>query len=658
MKKSEAETVTLRLQDQVSKAADAALGALGRLEGQIVREQSALARLEGSFARAKAQLDVLAQGAPDPKAVAAFQKQQEAVAKLTAQLAEASDTLAIMAQTKVTPDALEKAKGAAEELATKLEAAKVKMGELQAGTSAQVNVEAYRKQSAAVASMGDRIAGQKDKISGLKDKLLEAKDGSQSLKDSTKALGDKMGVTNSQGASLISMLVKMGPAAGVVAAAILISVAALGLFVGALTMAISSSGEMRDEQLKLQAATVNSANGFNWLYNSTRASRVAAEEMQEAITKVSGGVALARDKVADYAIQLRKAGFQGKQFETALDAMSVAGTAGGEAMAGQFLESARSARFFGQSVDALAARVQTKLGGVAKAQLLTFGTQMLKLRENIAFVFSGADIEPFLRGLQSVLSFFNKNEAGAKSLRDTVTKFTEMAIGGMLRLGIAIVKAYIAIRTNQTAWSVLGLLVTGLKTTGLVLFAVFVTGLGLVAVAVAAVTAALGLFGLAFGWASNKVAELLTWFKGKSFADVGKAMVLGIATGIKSGASAVYDALKSAVSTAVDGVISFLKVNSPSRLLHEDVGVHMPTGIAGGVDETAPQVAASMKSAVKGGVDAASSAATGSTGASSGDSSGKEINFINCTFGGDLTESTLRRWMRKALEGEGAPEPT
>jgi hypothetical protein len=662
---SEAEMVTLRLQEEVSSPADKSLGALARLEAQIIREQAALGRLGGSLTLAKAKLSSLAEGSADPKAVAAFEKQKQAVADLQSKLMEAKDTVAIMAQARVTEKVMQGGISAVETLTAKLDEAKSKMvGLEQAAGSKVVNLDAYRKQSAAVQSMGDRMAGQKDKIAGLKDKLAEGRDAAKSMKPKLDAAGDAMramGVAGVDGGSKIGTLVKlfgkMGPHVALVVVGIIALTAAVAAAGAVLYKAISSASELREELLDLRTA------GIFW-WDAQRANASGALKLQESIDRVAASSAVARDKIVGYATQLKNSRFQGKQLETALEGMAVAGAAGGEKLASQFLGLAQNARFFGQDLDKLTQRFKTKFGAVAEARLLSLGVQFSKFKENITWIFSGADIEPFLKGLHTILGLFDRNTGGAKSMRDMVTKVTETAIGGFLRLAIFLVRTYIWLKTHALAWKTVGLIVTGIKTAFVVLGVLAAGALALIAGSMAATMAMSALLWAAIGGIITAMGELWTYFQTHSLSEIGTAMIDGLVAGLKAAGHLVLKTLVSIVSGAVKGVKSFLQIGSPSRLMHGEVGYEMGSGTAGGLDKSRGEVASAAEEMAAAGVAGAKAANdvepmpklakanAGASVAAEPSSPGKVIQFNNCTFGGDLNETTVRKMLHVVLEAE------
>jgi predicted nucleic acid-binding Zn-ribbon protein len=345
--KAQTESVTLKLEQQISSAADTATSALGRLENQIMREQNALGRLEKNLTDARSKLEALAAGAPSAKAVQAYERQSSAVDALR----EKMNRLAATGDPKAT--------GVARQLAD----AQAKLSSLKPAAMSQVtDVAAYRKQQAAVEVLTDRISSQRDKIGRLKDKVAQTKTFQGQMTSATKMLGTELGVTGSRAMQLGSSLAAIGPYGAVVAASILVVVGSLALVVGMFAKAVSASAAMRSEFLKLQASSVSSAGGMHWLLNSTRESSLQADRMTQSINRVSATSSAGRAQLAGYAAQINSARFYGDKAETVLKAMSTAGTAGSEQMAQEVLQMARAYRFAGGSVDDLA-----KVEGVSRA---------------------------------------------------------------------------------------------------------------------------------------------------------------------------------------------------------------------------------------------------------------------------------------------------
>lgn len=79
------------------------------------------------------------------------------------------------------------------------------------------------------------------------------------------------------------------------------------------------------------------------------------------------------------------------------------------------------------------------------------------------------------------------------------------------------------------------------------------------------------------------------------FASVGRNIVNGIANGIKSGASAVINAAANVAKSALNAAKKFLGIHSPSKVMAQEVGRFIPSGMAVGITANID----SLKSAVR-----------------------------------------------------------
>jgi len=71
---------------------------------------------------------------------------------------------------------------------------------------------------------------------------------------------------------------------------------------------------------------------------------------------------------------------------------------------------------------------------------------------------------------------------------------------------------------------------------------------------------------------------------------LGTNMVQGIAEGISSGASLIKDAAMTAAKAAYQAIKDFFGIDSPSKLMHDMVGINVSKGIAGGIKDGIPEV--------------------------------------------------------------------
>lgn len=587
------ETVVLAVKDELSPGAQAAQGALARLENQIAREQGALTRLEAKLVQARGALQGVAAG----------------------------------------------------------------------NGGGVVNISQYRRAQEAVTTLGDRVGQQKDKISALRDRMLgvgHAADAAghaahkahppfRAIGQAAKELGGEAGQLTADLAHNAHILAKLGPAGAIAVVGFVTLLSVFTGFVEVVKHGIEAAGEFREQILELSSAGVT-------LYNSQRATIAGGEALVESIERVSQSTAYAQEKIKGLAVELRNAGqgrlFRGEQLESVLKTAAIVGAGGNDALAKSYVEVAKQVRFLGGDVDKLNDRMVKKFGAVAEAKMLNLGGQIKRLKENVHFLFTGADTEPFLRALRSVFSLFDRDTESAKSLRNIITKVTETGIGLFLRFTIVLLRAYIWLQNHEKVWKTIKQVVAGVVIT----FAAVAAAI----LAVVAANFALGVsvvmgIGAAINFLIEKIGVAIDWIKSIDFAAIGKSIVEGIANGIKNAGSAIFNALKGAVSSAISGVKNFIEGHSPSDLTARELGYPMGTGVAKGQEDAAPVVERSSKSMVRGGVEAAKSEVSSPAPASSG----ATINFTNCNFG-SMFQEDVRKAITAIYEGEmlHAPEPS
>ena len=676
---SRAETITLRLEQQIDSAAEAAIGALGRLENQIGREERALGRLESSLSDAKARLAELSAGTPDRKAVSAFERQSAAVDALREKSQAAIAKIAELAASGGSVKAISAAVAKSDQLDKSLAAAVAKKEQLEkAANTMIVDPAAIKKQQGAIDALTDRVSAQRDKLGAARDKLAESKSAANQMGKAAGYLGEKLGISSSSAAAMVKQIAAIGVYGGIAAVAILATVAAVAAFVSVISKGIAAAGEMRAELLKLQVSSVSSSMGMHWLFNATRESADGAARLQKSINAVNATSSLGRAKLAEYAAEINSVRFRGKDADTVLRAMSIAGSAGSDSMAKEVLAMARAYRFAGGSIDDLAKRVEQKLGRAAMSQAIAFNAQIKRLQENITWIFGGADIDPLLRAMNTVLSLFNAGSSSATTMRDTVTKLVEWAIGGMLRVGIAILRAYIALRENENAWR---MVVLAVKTAALGFAAmaaiIAITVVRIVALAAAIVAFQMALVGAAVSLLKN-LGMALIWV-GEKVAHIGSAIIDGIANGITRSGAKVWQALKSVLGGAVANTEAQLKIKSPSRVF-AGIGHQVDAGLAVGIAANENAVMGATQAMTANMVESSAGIVANDTSKTSIDmiatatpapsinqspsvstnssSETKQFIFQNCNFGSnsqaDIEQAVLIALAKAALSGRAA----
>ena len=304
-------------------------------------------------------------------------------------------------------------------------------------------------------------------VEKLKDKLAEAadpkaKDGLTEFFGMLKKAGGPLGEV---GGKLEGLAEKFNMAKASTAGALVViaaAVVALGVAIG--------NAFIKLTEFALSAA--NAHRSFLLLLEGATGSAASAADASAAVDRVASRSALARDKVGELAKTLAEAGLSGALFEQTLWQMANASSVAGAQTAtkfGEIIKKSQELKHFevdkksldeaglsmkdladalGMSVDTMKAKmtagaisVETgidamnkamldKFGGPAQKQLLGFDVQMMKLKENIAKLFEGIDLEPFLAALRNVLSVFDQSSASGKALKFIMTDFFNM-IGGL-----------------------------------------------------------------------------------------------------------------------------------------------------------------------------------------------------------------------------------
>lgn len=328
--------------------------------------------------------------------------------------------------------------------------------------------------------LSDAIAAQKAKIAGAQaayvrmggnfersnKKIQVSTQGSVSWIDrllgATEGLGGKAGESAGRVRSLREGLGKLGGRAGVVGAVLtVLGVIIVGLGAKLAITAVKAADAARNFALLTKAATGSAFQGR----------RVA-----QAVEAVSRFVPTAKSDLQAMALELARAGLQGRALEDALGAAAVASSTLGAEAGGKLTELAKKAQETGKfmasasdfegagvslnevaaamagnlgvsfdearasiiagkasvedGLDALNRAVRAKLGEAAGAQMLSFDAQMQKMRSDVSSIFEGVDVEPFLAALRDLLSMFDANTASGKALRALAKTVLQPLIDG------------------------------------------------------------------------------------------------------------------------------------------------------------------------------------------------------------------------------------
>lgn len=512
-----------------------------------------------------------------------------------------------------------------------------------------------------IKGLKDQIAAQRATIAGAQGAYIKlggsfagAKAGGASKPD---AMGIKglLGSVKDAGGPLGSLAGKLlgvkggavGAAIGLVAMAVAMTAVTVATAKGIVELAeygVAVADARRSELLRLEGLTKirNFWSGFGG--NATRAADKAGF-LQSTIDDVSSSVAISRDRVGEYATQLYKMGLRGGNLQAALKGVATTAAVQGEQQASIFASWAAGANLTGQSVKALAADVQARLGGIAKAQLLSLDVQTLKLHESFAMLFSGLRLDKLLNGLNAITQLFSQSTVTGQALKQLVEvifqplidqvgntgpllkRFFQGMVLGLQR--IVIIGLTVAVwfkktfgeigpknldLTTAAVWGgklavfalaatipLVGAAFIGLGAIAMPIITPIVAGLWSMVVAGALLALPFLLAAVAIGAVGAALYQAYQLWKETDWGELGTALWQGIVNGIDSGAQWVYKAVARLAHTAKKAFADILNMHSPSRVMF-GMGTMIPRGAAMGVDNGRPHLQAAVR---RMGVDAA-----------------------------------------------------
>ena len=684
-----AEDFIIRLQEQISGPAKVATSAVAQLEAQIQKQASVVSNYEAQLAAAAAKLQMLGEGdARGAVNVASFRRQQQAVAALQqkvddarasmSNLAGAAGVAAQVDALKAETAAATAAAAAEQKRAAALREAAAAQGKYEKSVRDQQNnaAKTWNDNVARHASaLGKQVTGQKTAGAAAKAVSVNLEEMGGKLVQ----LGGPLGTTGGKAAQLggaLQTLGKVGVAGTVIGitVAVLALAAALVYAVAAATkFAISMADGVRNQKLQLESLAAN----YKALAN-----------IAQVAPKVAAATGLAVDEVQKLAEQLAKAKLPAKHLEAALKAMATAQAGGANA---EFLEKLQKALIATGKIPPELAEQFAKFQAIAGKKMLSLDAQSAKFKSNVAGLFSGLQLDGFLKGLAKIVALFDSSTAAGRGLKaiiehifqpliDGATRAIPMVIRAFLTIEVVVLEVMVALKRLEKALDLkppqiaTGPFVSTLQEIG--------SGANFAAAALNALQGAMAATGASAGTASTGVAASAAkmgsaWQAAKSqvnaqvnatqataaaagtgaMTGVGGDMMAGLANGITANAGAVMAAMQAAVGGAVTAAKTQLQLGSPSRLFHK-FGRWAGQGLIGGTEEERPNVERAMSAMVAPAIGGGSAAAGG---AKAGDKSkaAPRFEFNNCTFGEGLDAGKLEAMMipifqrsAMALEGE------
>jgi hypothetical protein len=290
------------------------------------------------------------------------------------------------------------------------------------------------------------------------------------------------------------------------------------------------------------------------------------------------------------------------------------------------------------------------------AARLKFGPDFLKamigldqqtkiFKQNIASLFGGLNIEPILFALQRMISLLDESTASGRAIKVVFESLFQPLVNKVASAQFAVEAFFL----HMEIWALQALIVlkphasviVGIGKAFLVLTAIMVGAAGI-------------LVALVLGPVIAVVAGLTTAIYGlMQVAHVGYAMVEGIVSGIKTAGPKILEAMRAAVTNAIDGVKKLLGIASPSKVFAE-IGVHTGEGMQAGIESSSGGVRAALDSM------AAPPAQTPAGASASTSGTGRQLNLSGAqfTFNGvkdaETAEARFAEVLTRLIEGDAS----
>jgi len=452
------------------------------------------------------------------------------------------------------------------------------------------------------------------------------------MRQQAQGVGGPLGTVAGRLGSMKSLLAGGVIALGIVAiAAGLAVLAAAAVTAGAalLRYGVAQANARRAELLRLE--------GLTKMRSIWGLAAGNATEMQRAIDRTSGSVALQREEIAGLATELYRAGLRGQNFDDALEATAIKAATQGQAAAKQWADLAAGIALSGGSVRKMAQDVKARLGGIAAAQMLDLNVQAQKLRENFGALFADLKVEGLLKALKTVTDLFSQSTVSGRALHSLVKvvfqplidaiehvaplakRFFQGMVLGAQHLAISVLRVALYFKRTfgssflkdmdlSTSALRAGKLAVYLLIAG---FAGLSVVVGVFALAVGALIAPFIAFAgilyasftiarlfwttvykvgsVAITYLSKALGEAYDFVAGIDWIELGKSICNGIVRGVKGGARWVIEALSTLGSDAWRSFKETLGIASPSKEFAK-LGRALPQGVAAGVDDATPSL--------------------------------------------------------------------
>lgn len=505
-------------------------------------------------------------------------KKQQAAPQMSKEYRKATDAIAKLTERQ--KEAQEKASAAAQALDREGKA-----------------LDALKKNAEAAKKKLEEMTGTKDRMTGTGDvNKLEKSFGK--VGGAVGALGksvfgaadDFMDLSESAGSTVAVMSFATAGTMAAVAA-----VLALGAAVATTVFGVSKWG----------VGLTDAARSNRLLVDGIAGTVDGGEQLSATVDKLQRSVPIAREELLKMASDLVKSGKSGDELQQALE-------------------------------DVATKAAKTKYGPDFAKQMISLEFLSSRLQTNIGKLFSGLKIDGLLEGLSKMVDLFDANSASGKAMKtifeslvqpmiDAAVKAIPLAIEAFVKLEIFVLKAILAIKPYGSTIMLIAESMAVAAAAGAAFGAVVVAAAAAVTVALAAPFAITIALAQAFKSLVGTIAST-------NLAEVGKNVVAGLAQGITEGTGMVVSAIQNVAKSTVSAAVNAFKIGSPSKLMDEAIGVHLPSGIAQGVDRGIPQVEDSISRTAGAAVGAVSEPSNPESASPSRGSKSGEINLSGNTF--------------------------
>ena len=242
----------------------------------------------------------------------------------------------------------------------------------------------------------------------------ELKRGAGATKESSSAMSDFSTMLHAAGGGMAGTTTRAmsltkalgfagiaGAAAGAVIAVAALEVAALKASASLFKTALANADAYRSENLALQGMVKT---WVGW-WGQIKAGN--PDEIQKGIDRVTSSVTIAREAVVAHSEALYKSRLRGEGLTKALMAVSMAESAAGSGAAELAKNQIILDAMFGRG-GKRAETIIAKYEKIVKQQMLAFGTQFSKAKENFSALFRGLDVTPAQRGLDKILGLLKQ----------------------------------------------------------------------------------------------------------------------------------------------------------------------------------------------------------------------------------------------------------